>query len=110
MRKVATAALGILLGACGSVPPYAMIDGAVVVGTEKTMADHAISLSSGKDCSLVRIERGLTYCKEDEVAGPRPNLYCYRELAGVSCYNQPDPRRSEQARVGNNDQNYVKKY
>lgn len=110
MRGVAAAVLCILVAACEMVAPYAMIDGAVVVGTEKTMADHAISLASGKDCSLVRIERGLTYCKEDEIAGPRPNLYCYRELAGVTCYSTPDPRRSEQARLGNNDQNYVKKY
>lgn len=109
-QGLAAAVLCIGLAACGAVTPYAMIDGAVVVGTEKTMADHAISLASGKDCSLVRIERGMTYCKEDEVAGPRPNLYCYRELAGVSCYDSPDPRRSEQARLGNNDQNYVKKY
>lgn len=110
MRMVATAAICILLGACEYMWPYAMVDGAVIVGSQKTMADHAISLASGKDCSLVRIDRGLTYCKEDEMAGPRPNLYCYRELAGVTCYNQPDPSRSEQARVGNNDQNYVKKY
>lgn len=110
MRMMATAVLCFLLAACEYATPYAMIDGAVIVGTQKTMADHVVSVASGKDCSLVRIERGQTYCKEDEVAGPRPNLYCYRELAGVSCYNEPDPRRSEQARLGNNDQNYVKKY
>jgi len=35
-------------------------------GTEKTIEDHVISLSSGKNCSSVRKEKGLTYCVEDE--------------------------------------------
>lgn len=110
MRMIAAAVLCVLLGACEAMVPYAIIDGAMVVGTQKTMADHAISLASGKDCSLVRIDRGLTYCKEDEPAAPRPNLYCYRELAGVTCYSQPDPARNAKTQLGNNDQNYVKKY
>lgn len=104
------AALLLLLGACEAAVPYAIVDGAVVMGTEKTMADHVISLASGKNCSLVRIEKGLTYCEEDELT-PVPNLYCYRELAGVTCYRKPDPRRGGIAgRLGDNEQNYVKKY
>jgi hypothetical protein len=99
----------LFVASCGTVPPYAMVDGAVVVTTEKTMADHAISLASGKDCSLVRLEQGTTYCVEDELV-PQPNLYCYRELAGVTCYDRPDHRRGESGRVGENDHNYVKKY
>jgi hypothetical protein len=96
------------LTACSSVPVYTMVDGAVVVATDKTIADNAISLASGKDCSLVRKERGLTYCKEDEVI-PHPDVYCYRELAGVTCYDKPDTRRGDRGRLGDNDHNLVKK-
>ncbi len=86
-----------------------MVDGAVVIGSDKTMIDHVISMASGKDCSLVRKERGMTYCKEDEVV-PRPEVYCYRELAKVTCYDKPDTRQRDRPQVGDNDHNYIKKY
>jgi len=109
MRIIAAAVIIVLVGSCSLALPYAAVDGAVIMGTEKTMADHAISLASGKDCSLIRIEKGQVYCKEDELT-PRPNLYCYRQLAGVTCYNRPDNVQGERQRVGENDHNYVKKY
>ncbi len=110
MRIIAAAAACLLVASCGAAAPYAMVDGAVVVTTEKTMADHVVSLASGKSCSLVRLEQGDTYCEEDELVPLQPNLYCYRELAGVTCYDRPDPRRGERGRLGENDHNYVKKY
>ena len=102
--------LSALLGACSGqkMAHFAVADAAVVIGTDKTIADHIISVASGKDCSLVRVERGLRYCKEDEVV-PHPNVYCYRELGGVSCYDKPDHRRLDRGRLGNNDHNLVKK-
>jgi hypothetical protein len=110
MRILATVVLCLFLASCGiPATPYAMVDGAVVITTEKTMADHVVSAASGKDCSLVRLEKGTTYCKEDEVV-PHPNLYCYRELGAVTCYDGPDLRRGNRGRLGENDHNYVKKY
>ena len=108
-RIFASVAACLLIGGCGPLPPFAAVDGAVVVGSDKTMIDHVVSLASGKDCSLVRKERGMTYCKEDEVI-PRPEVYCYRELAKVTCYDKPDARRSDRPLVGDNDHNYIKKY
>ncbi|MBC8158502.1 MAG: hypothetical protein H8E94_04135 [Alphaproteobacteria bacterium] len=108
-RLMACVGVSLLVAGCGSVPPFAMLDGAVVIGSDKTMADHVVSLASGKDCSLVRKERGMTYCKEDEVT-PRPEVYCYRELAKVTCYDKPDTRRTNRPQVGDNDHNYIKKY
>lgn len=107
LTVLAISAAGFLT-ACGGVPGYTMVDGAVVVATDKTIADNVISLASGKDCSLVRKERGMTYCVEDEVI-PRPEVYCYRELAGVTCYDKPDTRRGDRGRLGDNDHNLVKK-
>lgn len=98
----------LVVAACAAAPTYAVLDGAVIIGTDKTIADHAISVASGKDCSLVRVERGKTYCKEDEVF-PRPEVYCYRELGAVTCYDKPDQRRGDRGRLGDNDHNLVKK-
>jgi hypothetical protein len=103
------------LGACGPLMPasaalsYAMIEGAVVANTQKTMPDHVISAASGKDCSVVRLQNDQTYCVEDQVH-PEPAVYCYRELGGVTCYDRPDPREPAGAKVGDNTHNYVKNY
>lgn len=81
--------------------------GASLMGSDKTIVDHAISVGSGKDCSILRTERGLTYCKED-MPKVRQNLYCYRDLGGVTCYDKPNPNNDFQQRVDINDQNRAK--
>ncbi len=108
MKTTLVAAVGLLVVGCDTVPTYTMVDGAVVVATDKTISDHVISLASGKDCSLVRVERGMTYCEEDEVI-PRPEVYCYRELGAVTCYDKPDLRRGDRGRLGDNEHNLVTK-
>lgn len=62
-----------------------------LIGTDKTVGDHVISLASGKDCSSVRSEQGKTYCKEDQIAAPKPEMYCYRNIGQVTCYEKPQP-------------------
>ncbi len=56
MRIVAIIALVSLLSACSLVPGLAQVEGAFVVGTDKTLEDHLISYTSGKDCSSIRKE------------------------------------------------------
>ncbi len=51
MRIIAVLAFLIVLGGCTT---YAPVEGVFVIGTDKTMTDHVISLSSGKNCSSVR--------------------------------------------------------
>lgn len=63
-------------------------EGVSVMATEKTLGDHIVSYSSGKDCSSVRKDLGLTYCKEDEKVPPM-NVYCYNTLGEVTCYREP---------------------
>ena len=66
MRVLAIlAVLGFIAG-CSAVPGFAQVQGVSVIGTDKTLEDHVISLASGKNCSTVRREKGLTYCVEDE--------------------------------------------
>lgn len=86
---------------CGT---FLAVEGATTVMSDKTASDHLISWMSGKDCSYVRTERGLTYCAEDEVI-IEPRVYCYKTLGSVSCYNEPDPRRSPDELIGRDEHN-----
>lgn len=94
---------GISVSACdpGTLTAF---EGVSLMGTDKTVVDHVISIGSGKDCSTVRREKGLTYCVEDTPVAQQ-NLYCYRDLGGVTCYDKPAPNRSTQQRVDRNEHN-----
>ena len=74
MRFAAAIAGVVLLGACSSAfPPYAMISGAFLMATDKTMEDYVISAASGKNCSTVRAGTGRSYCEEDGL-NPSPSV------------------------------------
>lgn len=77
-----------LLSACSEL---LVTDAISTIATDKTIGDHVISYVSKKDCSTIRSEQGMTYCKEDD---PRlkkdPKRYCYHELGKVTCYEQAD--------------------
>jgi hypothetical protein len=47
-----------------------------------------VSLVSGKDCSVVRLDEGKTYCKQVEPP-PRPPEFCTRSLGVVNCWTDP---------------------
>jgi hypothetical protein len=82
-----------LLAGCapGIVPGAAQLEGVSTLATEKPLSDHVISIFSGKNCSSIRREKGLTYCEEDELQSAAPKVYCYRSIGGVTCYDRPDP-------------------
>lgn len=107
MRVLAIlAVLGFLAG-CSAVPGFAQVQGASVIGTDKTLEDHVISLASGKNCSTIRKQKGLTYCEEDE---PKitPNIYCYKTLAKVTCYDRPNPYNGRQKKMGEDNVNVAR--
>ena len=106
MRIFALLACLAFLGGCSAIPGYAQVQGATVMGTDKTMEDHFVSLSSGKDCSIIRKEKGLTYCVEDEPV-IKQNIFCYKTLATVTCYDRPDPNPGRK-QVDLNDHNMAK--
>ncbi len=87
----------VLLAGCTN--QMVALEAGTLMTTDKTVADHVISWASGKDCSTVRWELGRTYCKEDE---PRPvaNVYCYRTLGDVTCYDRPDPYGNREQKMG----------
>ncbi len=91
----ALSAVMLMLSGCGVVA----VEGLSVVATDKAASDHIVSWLSGKDCSVVSTESGQRYCAEDRQALMQPNLYCYQELASVTCYKEPDPRRLPDERL-----------
>ncbi len=101
----------LVLGGCGGLaasgtPGLAQIDFLTVMGTDKTVIDHVVSVSSGKNCSSVRLEKGEVYCEEDEPQ-VKQNIYCYRTLANVTCYDRADPYGGRYSKVDQNDHNLV---
>lgn len=101
----------VALGGCGplamsGVPFLGQADALTVVGTDKTIVDHFVSISSGKNCSTVRREQGLHYCEEDEPE-IKPRVYCYNTLGRVTCYDRSDPHANGVQKVGDNSHNLV---
>ena len=82
-----------------SFPQFLGLEGATVVGTGKTMTDHIVSFTTGKDCSTIRKNTGRHYCEEDEVAVP-DNVFCYSTLGDVTCYERPAPFGETKRAVG----------
>ncbi|MBL93921.1 MAG: hypothetical protein CFH06_01114 [Alphaproteobacteria bacterium MarineAlpha3_Bin5] len=106
--KFAIVPLAIVLNGCviGSAgfPVASQIEVLTLMNTEKTISDNIVSYVSGKDCSSVRRERGLSYCKEDALQPPKTKRYCYKELSKVTCYKTEDPL-GRYTKVDSNDHN-----
>lgn len=104
------AALALLaLSACeittaGAV--YSMVEGSSLNQTGKTASDHLVSSITGEDCNILRYQKTGRYClssaelaqmaaaEKRDTAG-----YCYRHLAQVVCYSEPDPTASGETRI-----------
>lgn len=82
----------LLLALAGCDPTSAGVTAAVGVGSVavigRTPVDAVVSLASGQDCSVVRLDRGQSYCKPKEPP-PAPPPYCTRSLGSVDCWRQP---------------------
>lgn len=70
-----------------------VLDGLSVINTQKTIDDHLVSWISGKDCSTIKAIKGEDYCQAKPVKTPTVarTSYCYKNLAGTTCYTQPLP-------------------
>jgi hypothetical protein len=50
--------------------------------------DMAYSLVSGRDCSIVRLDKGQSYCRHKE-APPPPPEFCTHTLGVPQCFSDP---------------------
>jgi hypothetical protein len=90
MRYVAVL---LLLAGCGATPEQmATIGVGIGVGSiaviQRSPLDALYSAATGKDCSIVRLEQGKTYCRPVEPP-PEPLPYCTRSLALADCWRDP---------------------
>lgn len=99
-------ALALLAGCAPG--PWAAVAGvelASVAVFGRGVIDIGVSAATGQDCSIVRLDRGQTYCAPPYV--PRPEAYCTRTLANVDCWavaapgttlaDTPPPTRAQRA-------------
>ncbi|MEI6161423.1 MAG: hypothetical protein WCP77_16425 [Roseococcus sp.] len=68
-----------------SLAAGAAVNVASITLVGRSVPDIVISGLSGRDCSIVRVDRGLSYCNPSE-ALPGPPPYCTRSLGQVDCW------------------------
>ncbi|HTW72812.1 MAG TPA: hypothetical protein VME47_23250 [Acetobacteraceae bacterium] len=91
----------VLLSGCGADPVTLTT---VVMGTgagsiavmQRTPVDAVYSLATGKDCSVVRLDQGKSYCRPVKPA-PSPQPYCTRSLGVTDCWADPAGQPPQQA-------------
>ena len=80
------------LGGCAE--PWGPMLGADVASVAvfgRSIGDVFASGFTGRDCSIVRLDQGKTYCAERDP--PARVAYCTRSLAKVDCWDAPPPGR-----------------
>jgi hypothetical protein len=102
--------LPLLLSGCGPeivvrVPNVVVVSGApapLLVGAavmaatgvasitifHRTLVDMVVSVATGRDCSVVNLDRGERYCRPQELP-PEPPEFCTRSLGVVDCWANP---------------------
>ncbi len=105
-RLVSILALPLVLGGCGfnfgeSVGIGALVSGASIVVFGRAVPDLVYSTVSGRDCSVVRLEQGKTYCRPIDPP-PVPPRFCTHSLGAVDCWANPEdlPPRTPQVADG----------
>lgn len=93
MRALVPLILLLPLTACGvawttPVGAAAGVGLVSVIVLHRTPLDLLWSLASGEDCSIVRLDQGLSYCKPREPEPPQLP-YCTRTLGWVDCWSDP---------------------
>ncbi len=91
MRSLLLLLLAVLPGCAGMVEPTGALlaaEAASVVVFGRGVVDIGVSAVSGRDCSIVRLDRGLTYCAARDGPEQAPT-FCTRSLGVVDCWADP---------------------
>jgi hypothetical protein len=82
-----------LLSGCAASPEQ-WVGGGMALGIGsiavmgRTPMDAAVSLVTGRDCSVVRLEKRQSYCRPEEPPPEEP-VFCTRSLGRVNCWKDP---------------------
>ncbi|MBN8897836.1 MAG: hypothetical protein J0H19_02375 [Rhodospirillales bacterium] len=82
-----------LLAGCGLTPEQGLtVAAGTTIGSitiiHRSPFDAAYSLLTGRDCSIVRLDEGKSYCRPVEPP-PEPPRFCTRSLGVVDCWLDP---------------------
>jgi len=80
--------LGLLLGGCQALAPVAVVGGATVAAIGRSPVDVLASYATGRDCSIVRLDRRESYCAPTEPP-PRAEPFCTMSLGRADCWIVP---------------------
>ena len=81
------------LAACGATPEQ-LASGLAGFGIgsiaviQRSPLDAVYSTVTGRDCSVVRLDRGQSYCRPVEPP-PAPQPYCTPSLGRADCWREP---------------------
>jgi hypothetical protein len=93
MRATAPLVLLLLPGLAGCAGYGAEAAGALEVTSIATfgrgVVDLGVSAVTGKDCSVVRLDKGQNYCAPKERL-PKPPEFCTNTLGTVQCWANPE--------------------
>ncbi|MBC7801050.1 MAG: hypothetical protein H7Z10_10540 [Gemmatimonadaceae bacterium] len=83
-------AMAAMIPGCAAEPTGAFLaaDVASVVVFGRGIGDIGVSAITGRDCSVVRLDRGLTYCAPRDLP-PTRGPFCTRSLGVVDCWADP---------------------
>lgn len=89
-RAAALLSAAALLAACHPAPLVAVgaVETANVAVFGKTSVDMVYSAVSGRDCSVVRLDQGQSYCRPKPGAPPA-EPFCTRTLGQAQCFRDP---------------------
>ena len=87
----------LVLPGCAAEPFGALLgaDVASIAVFGRSLGDLGASALTGRDCSIVRLDRGQTYCAERNP--PVREAFCTRTLATVDCWSALPPNHANVA-------------
>lgn len=91
MRAAVLLLLAGLAGCAGWEAPAGALAGADLASVTvfgRGLLDIGVSAVSGRDCSIVRLDRGQTYCAA-RFPAERAQPFCTRTLGSVTCWDDP---------------------
>ena len=101
--RVALLLLLARLSACAyPAAPLSALAGAELASVTvlgRGLVDIGVSAVSGRDCSIVRLDRGETYCAA-RFPAEQPQPFCTRTIGTVTCWENPALLPAPQTELG----------